>query len=198
MNRYFLLLMFAGLIWAQGNCYRSKRLEVAVRGGDERVKLFTTFDEWAQSGEDTASLSKAKHWYVRDSKGFISDEELLRRVGFDKQADKMHKELVSRRSRSTVGLIVGVPLGIALAAGGGVYMKKSLDKEPQSTLEVGTGGVALAGGIGIVYASIAHFFSVRRDDPNKHELTLPQVLDMISRQNTVLKARCASEDKNSN
>jgi len=175
------------------DCYDPQKVWLVVRIQD-KGKVFETNDQWRKDGSSLADLTnKDARWFARNEDGMLTDDVLLDSTGQTELAQKLALERLSDKKRSTIQLIIGLPLGLAMIGGGAYWGTKVWEKETPSTYEMAGSVIIGTAGLGIVIGVISSYIGNHKaPDPNEHTISLKQAADIADRYNTALHRKCYS------
>ena len=182
--------LFANLLLGN-ECYDSQKIWLVLRIGG-RARIFETKADWVFSGGELSELySDSIRWFARNSEGVLHDWELMNAVGLTDVGEKLRLHQEHSRKLSTVGLIVGVPLGLAMLGGSVAWGYDIWQREKPSTIDVAGAVVLGFGGLGVFLASISNYKRYHKPpDIAEHQISAHQAVDLVDRYNTSLKIKC--------
>ncbi len=191
MALVFVLLLCGGLL--AGECYDAQKIWLVVRVGG-KADVFETKSGWVRSGHSIGDFARDDvTWFARNAEGVLTDDELLALVGQDDLARRLAAERQSLRRRSTIQLVVGVPLGAAMMVGSIWWGRRIWSTEVPSTVDIAGAVVMGTAGIGVIIGALSSYIRHHSPPkPNQHEISIKQAVELVDRHNTALMYRCQS------
>ncbi len=180
---------------AGGDCYDSQKLWLVIRSGGH-AEIFETKKEWVERGGKLEQLyAPDLRWFARNSDTVLADWQLLEAAGLTRLARDLREKQERWRRRSTIQLILGVPLGLAML-GGGIYWGRDLwQREKPSTVDMAGSVVLSFAGLGVILSSISEYKKHHSPpDITQHYISIRQAVDIVDKYNTSLKLKCSNRD----
>ncbi len=191
----YLALLFG--VSLSSECYERQKVWLILRV-DGKGKVFERRDLWILDGNSTDELSRRDvRWFARHYDGLLTDDSLLQVVGQVELARRIRQMRESAARRSTVQLVIGLPLGLGMVGGCVYWGTRIWGQETPSTIDLagaivlGTAGIGVL--VGVVSAYIRHH---SKPSPTEHEISLKQASDIVDRYNSALKRQCEYSENN--
>jgi len=187
-----LALLICGHLFAD-DCYMDRKMWLVVRVG-KKGKVFETMRQWLADGNNRNMLADSDtRWFARSADGILTDAALLDTAGQTDLAQKLALERASAKRRSTLQLIIGLPLGLGMIGGSAYWGSKTWDKETPSTIDLAGAIVLGTAGLGVVIGVISSYIHHHSaPEPNEHQIALTQAADIVDRYNEAIYRKCHS------
>jgi len=195
LRLFIIFFALLGIIFAD-DCYESHKIRLVLHINSSGY-TFETKQDWLKDGNTLSQLATPGiRWFARSKDGVLTDAALLDTAGQKSLAQKLNLDISKAKTRSSIQLAIGLPIGLAMMGGGAYYGYHTWDKEVPSTIDMAGSVVLGIAGLGVVIEVISGYIHHHSEpEPNEHTISSSQAIDITDRYNSALKRKCHSFKK---